>query len=352
MKRRKWEDMEPNCLANIFSRVGLDSLIFWVPLVCKSWHAASSNPLCWKVINLCFLSYHSSLPVRCSKSNWTRLLELAVDNSRGSALELVFPPSGERYWFNVPRVDLQHMIYYVSENLSRSGPDVSHFLSLHCLYIYHTNASNFSSFSELLSPSSRPSLFPSLYPRRGSKAFWCRSRAVNKMSPQSAFASCEEMRSTVSDWKDSVVCPKPRRPGLSGHGVNDPIRLRWHLSHQVMLCDSKAGTEVLDLILSKGGCGPDQVLSPVASSPPYFCGSPPSRAANPVVHDARFGMEKLYSVSPLPVQASLASSPSSAASPRKGCAQATFGLKPAAVRIEGFNCLDRDGQNRSIPAMA
>lgn len=46
---------------------------------------------------------------------------------------------------------------------------------------------------------------------------------------QSAFAACEEMRSSISDKRDAVVCPKPRRLGLNAV-VNDPIRpLRWHI---------------------------------------------------------------------------------------------------------------------------
>jgi hypothetical protein len=30
----------------------------------------------------------------------------------------------------------------------------------------------------------------------------------------------------------------------------------------------------------------------------------------------------------------------------------SFGLKPAAVRVEGFDCLNRDRQNSSVPAVA
>ncbi|KAL5070880.1 hypothetical protein RYX36_021767, partial [Vicia faba] len=59
-----------------------------------------------------------------------------------------------------------------------------------------------------------------------------------------------------------------------------------------------------------------------ASSPPYFCVSPPIRVANPLVHDARFG-DEIISPSPsgLPSQAS--------ASRKGGCARVIFGLKPA-----------------------
>ncbi|KAF9677350.1 hypothetical protein SADUNF_Sadunf08G0098600 [Salix dunnii] len=87
-----------------------------------------------------------------------------------------------------------------------------------------------------------------------------------------------------------------------------------------------------------------------SSPPPFFCGSPPSRVANPLIQDARFGDEKFtpYSpVTPIPTPMDLSSS-----SPRKGgLVRASFGNKPV-VRIEGFDCLDRDRRNCSIPALA
>ncbi|CAN4117394.1 unnamed protein product [Withania somnifera] len=80
---------------------------------------------------------------------------------------------------------------------------------------------------------------------------------------QSNFAACEDMMRSYSDKKDAVVCPKPRR-----------IRsLRWHVSHQQELCDSRAGPDLLDIILTKGGGIVDhQSVAQVASSPPFFLG--------------------------------------------------------------------------------
>lgn len=50
---------------------------------------------------------------------------------------------------------------------------------------------------------------------------------------QNTFLACEEMRASVtvsvsiSDKRDTVVCPKPRRVGIFDT-VNDPIRpMRW-----------------------------------------------------------------------------------------------------------------------------
>lgn len=106
-------------------------------------------------------------------------------------------------------------------------------------------------------------------------------------------------------------------------------------------------------LLQGGSGGADQSsAAQVASSPPFFCGSPPSRVSNPLIQDARFGDEKVTPVSPraIPIPSGMASSPS--ASTRKGgCVRVNFGNNPA-VRVEGFDCLDRDRRNCSIPALA
>ncbi|XP_023641822.1 uncharacterized protein LOC17891221 isoform X2 [Capsella rubella] len=162
---------------------------------------------------------------------------------------------------------------------------------------------------------------------------------------QNAFImSRDESRGFVSsifcDPMDSVVCPKPRRP----NNVIRPLRLHYSQSGAADTCDSnKAGEDLLDIIRRK-----EESVSFVASSPPFFLGSPPSRAANPLVQDARFGDEKLnpvsLSLSPLPLSASRVKG--------GGCGRMDYGVKPATVRVEGFDCLNRDSQNSSIPAMA
>lgn len=175
---------------------------------------------------------------------------------------------------------------------------------------------------------------------------------------QNASTTWEEMRSSVnvsvsiSDKRDSVVCPKPRRLGLINSFVNEPIRpVRWSISHQSDFCESKAGNELLDIILSRGGYTMEQSCTQAASPPSFFCGSPPSRVSNPLIQDARFGGE-VTQISPMiaPSQPVVPGSPSSSA--RKGaCGRANFGNKPI-VRIEGFDCLDRNSRNCSIPTMA
>lgn len=133
----------------------------------------------------------------------------------------------------------------------------------------------------------------------------------------------------------AVICPKPRRLGLANLPTPEfPKPLRWHRSHNQEYSETNAGVEILDIVLSKSGCGDPLNLG---CSPPYFCGSPPSRVENPLVHDVQF----IHQRGP--------SSPSPLSKP-KSCVRPSYGSIPA-VRVEGFDCLERDTRCR-IPAMA
>ncbi|CAF1904689.1 hypothetical protein HID58_046897 [Brassica napus] len=144
-----------------------------------------------------------------------------------------------------------------------------------------------------------------------------------------------------------VVCPKPRRIGLGNHLHHPSSRsLRCYFSQQV---ESKAETDILDIILTKEQVNHSQVLD---SPSPFLCGSPPSRVANPLTQDARFRDEiKLVSSSPITTPLGQPPSSPSSSGRKGGCVRGNFGNSPA-VRIEGFDCLDRDSRNCSIPALA
>ncbi|KAL4341199.1 hypothetical protein GQ457_08G014480 [Hibiscus cannabinus] len=171
-------------------------------------------------------------------------------------------------------------------------------------------------------------------------SFWAKMNPCN-LQRNAAASAYEEIRGLISISDGGpVVCPNPRRNRVL---ANTPIRpLRLHMSHQAEVNDLKAGAELLDIIL-KRDMGTEQSAPEVASSPPFFCGSPPSRAANPLVHDARFGAM---------MQVPSPSSPSSSSARKGGCVRMKFGLNQPTVRVEGFDCLNRDRQNSSIPAMA
>ena len=153
----------------------------------------------------------------------------------------------------------------------------------------------------------------------------------------------------AADAKSPLFCPKPRRPVA-------PLRC-----HQSSHSDAGTGMDLLDLLLSKGE---ESNLSAASPQPPLFCGSPPRRSSNPVVHDSLFGMDcppmPGWAVAPVaPAPVAVRPTPRPAAppmSPRSaaGCARARFAFQPPAVRVEGFDCLDRGrgGRGHGITAMA
>lgn len=88
----------------------------------------------------------------------------------------------------------------------------------------------------------------------------------------------------------------------------------------------------LNLDLQEGFLG--EGCASISSSPPFFFGSPPCRAQNPLAQDAHFMVQKHGPT--------VSSSPSDSASlPSASHSRVKFGNKQAAVRVEGFDCQSR-----------
>lgn len=131
--------------------------------------------------------------------------------------------------------------------------------------------------------------------------------------------------------KGGLVCPKPRRVGPSN--VSNPVMpLRFHLrGNGADAFDSKARAELLDLAPCKEGFQGERSPT-VSSSPPFFFGSPPCRAQNPLAQDAYFRVQK---------HGPTGSSPSDSASLPSAHSRVKLGNKQEAVRVEGFDCQSR-----------
>ncbi|WOL17440.1 F-box/LRR-repeat protein [Canna indica] len=101
--RRRWEDLETDCLVKVFERLGVDDLAAGASLVCKSWRRASLSPECWKILNFQRIDFTpwgsfasrfknqmkaASPPPRLS---FRAFLEFAVRRSQRSAVQLAFP---------------------------------------------------------------------------------------------------------------------------------------------------------------------------------------------------------------------------------------------------------------------
>ncbi|KAK4804695.1 hypothetical protein SAY86_004512 [Trapa natans] len=140
--------------------------------------------------------------------------------------------------------------------------------------------------------------------------------------------------------KDSIVCPMPRRATLSPFSSLWPMK--YNMSHEIEQCNSEAGLELLDPLAKLDSVVDMDHASEIA---PLFSGSPPSRAINPLIQDAKFKYEasNLFTVFPDVSQQGLPSPPLYG---HNGyMRRPTKAKPPASVRIEGFNILGRESKN-------
>ncbi|XP_020596047.1 uncharacterized protein LOC110036043 [Phalaenopsis equestris] len=157
---------------------------------------------------------------------------------------------------------------------------------------------------------------------------------------------CALLQNSFPAGDRQVICPRPRRLFAAAAAAR-PVR--WSAVFPSEASDPKPANDAIDFLFTKQ----------TDPTPPFFCGSPPSRSVNPVVHDARFG--EAVPAGPVPLAPALigtgsgsgSGSGSSSASSRSGCTRVRYGLMAAAVRVEGFDCLDRESsRSRGIPAFA
>ncbi|CAK9233122.1 unnamed protein product [Sphagnum troendelagicum] len=118
--------------------------------------------------------------------------------------------------------------------------------------------------------------------------------------------------------EEEVICPKPRRAtSVSGPLTEFMNPSRRYRSRTTVQGEGDAGFEILDIFLSKGVYND---TSNFACSPPYFCGSPPSRSGNPLIHDIHFVHQRAQSVLSQQILS---------------CVPSSYKANPV-VRVEGF----------------
>lgn len=103
MDQRKWEDLNSDCLVEVFKWVGMESLLLCVPLVCKSWYKATLDRKCWQILVFPEIRCSEHFPGRMTKYfvhsyglKWhdfpsMSFAKFVVSRSRRSATTLVLP---------------------------------------------------------------------------------------------------------------------------------------------------------------------------------------------------------------------------------------------------------------------
>ncbi|GJN36421.1 hypothetical protein PR202_gb25280 [Eleusine coracana subsp. coracana] len=130
-----------------------------------------------------------------------------------------------------------------------------------------------------------------------------------------------------------VICPQPRRPSRAPFIFESINRAGSPKTNGVLpVCRGDSASDVLDLILNKNDPDADTDWSGQAA---FFCGSPPVRTNNPVVHDPMFG-EETPSFSPL------GSSFGKKLAGRLEVGSPSCGVSSPKVRIEGFACGNKE----------
>ncbi|RVW83612.1 hypothetical protein CK203_039296 [Vitis vinifera] len=92
--RRKWEELNINCLVNVFQKVGMETLLLDVPLVCKLRYKATLHPMCWQHLifpenfkafaDRIMKEYQNEIPI-------TSFIKFIVNRSSGCATTLMLP---------------------------------------------------------------------------------------------------------------------------------------------------------------------------------------------------------------------------------------------------------------------
>ncbi|KAJ8493830.1 hypothetical protein OPV22_015551 [Ensete ventricosum] len=99
-----------------------------------------------------------------------------------------------------------------------------------------------------------------------------------------------------------VICPQPRRTTRIPHFMQSLNRVGGKPKSILPIHRVDCASEILDLLLSKDGSEGD---SDSSSQVGFFCGSPPARTNNPVVHDSEFGKQSLFLDSPKGISPSM-----------------------------------------------
>ncbi|KAG9447313.1 hypothetical protein H6P81_013441 [Aristolochia fimbriata] len=145
--------------------------------------------------------------------------------------------------------------------------------------------------------------------------------------------------------EEVIICPAPLRPSRSPYVVDNLNRFCCTPKSSLSIQRGGTGLEFLDCIWNKDDLEDD--VDGGSNCKGFFCGSPPVRTHNPLVHDVQFvrgGISIMATASP--------SGASIGRAERVPCGASSFsGKSKPVVRIEGFSCSGSE-PHCVVPALA
>ncbi|KAF6143611.1 hypothetical protein GIB67_012410 [Kingdonia uniflora] len=143
-----------------------------------------------------------------------------------------------------------------------------------------------------------------------------------------------------------VICPAPRRAARDPYIIDNLNRLFCKPKNNFSTCKGNKHLDTLSLILSKDNEEDD--LDSNINQMGFFCGSPPVRTNNPLIHDVQFVQQtSTHASSPL----GSSHGGKSRVERSSFCGASSLGGKPL-VRIEGFSCGNSNKSNRIVQTLA
>lgn len=79
---RQWDELIPDALGLIFSKLSLQEILTVIPRVCKSWAKVVIGPYCWQEIDI------EEWSNRCRPHLLDRMLRMLITRSSGSLRKL------------------------------------------------------------------------------------------------------------------------------------------------------------------------------------------------------------------------------------------------------------------------
>lgn len=133
-----------------------------------------------------------------------------------------------------------------------------------------------------------------------------------------------------------AICPKPHRAVRVPYFIEDLSKFSPEPKSSLLRKRDKTGFEIIGVLLNKEDIEVGGDIDE-GNEIGYFCGSPPVRTHNPVIHDAQFTKQMNLIAFPVVANSPGLSNPSARVERGSPICSPTISGSPK-IRVEGFTC--------------